>query len=364
MLKNLDQNIIEVLKNNKITKLTEIQEKTGSCAANGHDIIGIAPTGTGKTLAYILPMIQQIITSKKTYHCLILAPTRELAIQINKNINLFEELGIKTALLVGGEKIGPQIGQLNKYPHFVVGTPGRIAEHIEKNRNFKLKLIRKLILDEADRFFENDFDKEFSLIQQKMIKKSQTLMFTATMNEQIQKTADLIMRNPKIYKVERSEGVLHEYYTFIPDKTKKESFLTFIKEKSGKKMVIFCELCTTTEKLHEFLTENEIKTSFLNGKMHKNERKDALKAFLEGETLVLITTDVAGRGIDFFSIDWVVNYDLPKSNKEYLHRIGRTARNGNEGNAISFITQYTIEQFQKIEFQLGRKILNEYHIKQ
>lgn len=167
----INPKLTEILKANGIQNLTEIQFKTFPSASNGHDVIGVSQTGSGKTLAFILPMLQQVLLSDKPFHALILVPTRELATQIHNALKMFHSLGIRIALLSGSEEFNNEVIEVNKKPHIIIGTPGRVVKHIEKNKNFFADRIRKLVFDEADRFFEQDFSKDLDLISKKLTKK-------------------------------------------------------------------------------------------------------------------------------------------------------------------------------------------------
>lgn len=355
----LNEKLAEVLKVNGITELTEIQNKTFPSAANGHDVIGVSQTGSGKTLAFLLPMLHQVLLSDKPFHCLILVPTRELGLQIYNTLKLFSSLEIRFALLSGGDDFNSEVTDINKKPHIVIGTPGRVAKHIEKTKNFHINRFRKLIFDESDRFFEQDFSKDLDLISKKLIKKNQTLMFTATLTARCKNLANLFMRSPKIYgQTTETDPIanLAESFSFVPEKYRMTVLYNFLNEKKDFSSIVFVGLCSTAQKLGTTLKELGISCGFLHGKMQQLKRLEIVRSFREKEFNVLISTDVASRGLDIPHVELVVNYDLPDNSKTYTHRIGRTARAGREGHAFSLVSQYDVEKFQMMEQSLDRRI--------
>lgn len=357
----LNERIIEKLKNRGITEPTEIQRRTFPPAANGHDIIGVSQTGSGKTLAFLLPAVQQTLLSDKPFHTLILVPTRELAQQIFGILGMFEGLNIRQALLSGGDNFNEQANALSKKPHIVVGTPGRVAKHIEKTKSFHVERIRKLILDEADRFFEQDFAQDLEIISKKLIKKNQTLMFTATLTDRCKNLASIFMRSPRIYSISEDVGhipTLSDSFTFIPEKYKLAVLYNYLQEHGHCSIIVFVGLCSTSQKLGLALSKLGLSCEYLHGKVAQSRRIETVRRFRCKEFNVLISTDVASRGLDIPHVELVINFDLPDNAKIYTHRIGRTARAGKDGLALSLVTQYDVEKLQRIEHALKRKINN------
>lgn len=355
----MNEKLTSILKSHGISELTEIQSKTFPSAANGHDLIGISQTGSGKTLAFLLPILQQIILSDKPFHTLILCPTRELSTQISDTLSIFEELNIRYALLSGGDDFNKQANALSKKPHIIIGTPGRIAKHIQKTKSFHIERIRKLIFDEADRFFEQDFVEDLDIISKKLTKKNQTLMFTATMTERCKELANLFMRSPKIISVSTVSAILPtlvDTFTFIPEKYKLTVLYNYLKDKKDQSTIVFVGLCTTSQKIGMCLSKAGISCEYLHGKMPQPKRSEIIKRFRNEDFRVLISTDVASRGLDISHVEQVINYDIPDNSDTYTHRVGRTARAGRCGSALSLVTQYDVERFQKIENTLQRKI--------
>lgn len=355
----LDKQIVDILNKEGITEPTAIQANTYMLSANGHDVIGVSETGSGKTLAFLLPVVNQYLLSDKSFHTLIITPTRELAIQISETIRIFSSLGIKHSTLIGGELFTQQVESINQYPHVVIGTPGGIVKHIEKTKNFKIGQIRKLVLDEADRFFENDFIEELDKIAAKLVKKNQSMMFTATLTDKVKKLSNIFMKNPRIIQetetYDKVSGLV-ENYVFIAEKYK----LAVLKNHLDKKeigIIIFVGMAINAERLVNFLKKYEFKCEGLYGGMDQKKRENIMKRFRNKEFNILIATDLASRGLDISGVDEVINYDLPNTANDYIHRVGRTARCGKEGVAISFVTQYDVVKLQKLEHMLKRKLI-------
>lgn len=354
----LNPDLLKILNGMDIIEPTEIQRLTFPSACNGKDVIGISKTGSGKTLAFLLPILQQIMLSDKPFHALIIVPTRELAQQIADTLRSFESLNIRHALLSGGENFGTQVSSVNKKPHIIVGTPGRIVLHIQKNKNLRLDRIRKLIFDEADRFFEMDFVSDLEIIKEKLVKLNQALMFTATLTSKLKKLAGVFMRSPKIIGNENhTESLINilEYMVIVPEKYKLTCLFNYLKSHSDS-IILFVAMCSDSHKIGTTLQNLGLSCDFLHGKMPQTKRDDVIKRFRDQEFSILVSTDLASRGLDIPHVGLVVNYDLPDSAKLYVHRIGRTARAEKHGISVSFVTQYDVEKIQRIEIALNRKL--------
>lgn len=363
----IDSRVIDILKSQCIEVATEVQAKTYPLAANGHDVIGVSKTGSGKTLAFVLPTVNQFLLSDKPFHTLILTPTRELALQTAQCLSLFHPLGLRHALLVGGEPLTPQAQALSKYPHVVVGTVGRVAKHIEKTKGFKIQSIRKLVLDEADRFFEQDFTKDLDLIMARLEKKNQTLMFTATLTEQVRSLSGIFMKSPHI--IGHSSGApdapenslsgvetLKESFVFVPEKYKIVTLCNYIRTHASDSIIVFVGMCITTHKVGSLLKKLEASCEYINGKMPQKTRMDIVQQFRDRRFNVLVATDLASRGLDIPQVCCVINFDLPVRAKDYIHRVGRTARAGRSGQALTLVTQYDVARLQKLEHAMKRRI--------
>jgi len=371
---NLDSRIIELLREKNIVEPTEIQYKTFKMTESGQDVVGMSHTGSGKTLAFLLPLVSQILKNRplknrtatadedgemKSFVCLVIAPTRELCLQIARSASLFEPLGIKTALLVGGESISSQVVQINKRPQIVIGTPGRIVKHIVKTKNFKVKYVRKVVFDEADRFVENDFTKELELIYPQLKRLNQTLMFTATKTKETERLCQLFMKNMKCIEVSskyESIKALDEVLYLVPEKYKLVTFVNYLRERADAGMtIVFVSMCTGARKVADLLQKLGLSAECLHGGMPQDDRRAAIDRFLDGKFRILVATDLAARGLDVPDVDLVVNYEFPSDPKIYTHRIGRTARAGKAGSAVAFATQYDVGKIQKVEYCLKRQ---------
>ncbi|XP_056168825.1 DEAD-box ATP-dependent RNA helicase 10-like isoform X1 [Syzygium oleosum] len=290
---------------------TKIQVEAIPHALEGKDMIGLAQTGSGKTGAFALPILQALLDSPQAFFTCVLSPTRELAIQIAEQ---FEALGcgigVRCAVLVGGVDMVQQAIALAKRPHIVVGTPGRLLDHLSNTKGFSLRMLKYLVLDEADRLLNEDFEKSIDEILNAIPRERRTYLFSATMTKKVKKLQRACLRNPvKIEAASKYSTVdtLKQQYRFVPAK-------------------------------------------------YKSKRLGALNKFKARECNILICTDVASRGLDIPAVDMVINYDIPSSSKDYIHRVGRTARAGRSGVAISLVNQYELEWYIQIEKLIGKKL--------
>ncbi len=316
---------------------TSIQYKTIPVAVEGKDIIGIAQTGTGKTLAFGIPLVQQILKTGKGKGLIIL-PNRELALQINESIQkIGRGFGIKTAVLIGGSPIRPQIRTIRDNPHVIIGTPGRIIDHI-KQRTLNLHDITILVLDEADRMFDMGFAPQINKILQVVPKNRQTMLFSATMPDGIVKIASNHMKLPVRVEIARSgttaENIEHEL--FVVKKDQKFPLLRKLLEEYKGSVLIFLRIKFGARKICNDLRNVGISAAEIHSNRSLGQRREALEGFKLGRYRVLVATDIASRGIDVKGIELVINFDLPENPGDYVHRIGRTGRAGMAGKAISF----------------------------
>jgi ATP-dependent RNA helicase RhlE len=330
--------MLEVLDRLNFKTPTPIQRKAIPAAIEGKDIVGIAQTGTGKTLALGIPMIQRILSSKGDKG-LILLPTRELAAQINETLQkIGHSFGLKTSVLIGGASMREQVYSLRNNPDIVVGTPGRIIDHL-KQKTLNFNNVKMLVLDEADLMFDMGFAPQIKEILQAVPKDRQTMLFSATMPENIVKIASNHMKLPVRVEIAKSgtaaEKVEHEVFFVKKDQKNrlldkllfdyKGSVLVFTRTKHGAK-----KICVDIRNM-----------GILAAEIHSNrslgQRREALEGFKVGKYRVLVATDIASRGIDVKGIELVINYDVPESAGDYVHRIGRTGRAGMSGKAISLV---------------------------
>lgn len=356
----IDERLCEVCKSLEWTEPTKIQREAIPIALQGRDIIGLAETGSGKTAAFILPILQSLLENPRRLFALVLTPTRELAIQIHEQVAaLGSGFQIKSAVLVGGMDMMTQTVALAKKPHIIIATPGRIVDHLEKTKGFNLSALKYLVLDEADRILNMDFEKEVDKILEQIPRERRTYLFSATMTKKVAKLQRASLKDPVRIEVStkfQTVEQLKQYYLFIPAKYKDVHLVHILNELSGSSFIVFCNTCPGTQKMALMLRNLGFSAIPLNGKMTQVKRLAALNKFKTKSSCVLIATDVASRGLDIPHVDVVINYDLPQHSKDYIHRVGRTARAGRYGKAVTFVTQYDVEMYQKIEHLIGKKL--------
>jgi ATP-dependent RNA helicase RhlE len=330
-------NILEVLDKLRFTVPTPIQEKCIPSAVEGKDLIGIAQTGTGKTLAFGVPLIQSALGGKQ---CLVIVPTRELAIQVNDVLQrVGTPLGIRTAVLIGGEAIGRQIQALRRNPQIVIGTPGRLIDHLEQ-KTISFKAVGVLVLDEADRMLDMGFAPQLRRIMAVLPRERQTMLFSATMPQDILRIAQEYLKLPTRVEIAPS-GTTAAKVTqelFFVDRNDKPRLLEKILGEYRGSVLIFSRTKHGARKIATAIRTMGYPSAELHSNRSLSQRKEALEGFRNGKYRVLVATDIAARGIDVQGIELVLNYDLPQSSEDYVHRIGRTARAGGAGHAISFAT--------------------------
>lgn len=336
------QRILKTLEQLQFTNPTPIQSKAIPIGLEGKDLVGIAQTGTGKTLAFAIPILQQIIkqNSRVQKLGLIIVPTRELALQVDE---VFQKVGrahgLKTAVLIGGANMGHQVQQMKKRPQVVIGTPGRIIDHLQR-RSLNLRGINILVLDEADRMLDMGFAPQIKRILQEVPRERQTMLFSATMPEDIAKIANQYMRNPIRIEIARAgtiaENIKQEI--LIIQKDQKNRNLERILDECKGTVLVFSRTKFGAKKICKSIKFMGHTASEIHSNKSLSQRREALAGFKFGKYRVLVATDIASRGIDVEDIELIVNYDMPEKAEDYVHRIGRTGRAGQEGRAISFAT--------------------------
>ena len=356
----VDERLCEVCKSLNWNAPTKIQREAIPIALQGRDIIGLAETGSGKTAAFMLPILQSLLENPRRLFALILTPTRELAIQIHEQVTaLGSGFQIKSAVLVGGMDMMTQAIALAKKPHIIIATPGRIVDHLEKTKGFNLQALKYLVLDEADRILNMDFEKEVDKILEQIPRDRRTYLFSATMTKKVVKLQRASLKDPVRIEVSaKFQTVEHlkQFYLFIPAKYKNVYLVHLLNELSGNSFIVFCNTCPGTQKMAITLRNLGFSAIPLNGKMTQTKRLASLNKFKSKTSSVLIATDVASRGLDIPHVDVVVNFDLPQHTKDYIHRVGRTARAGRYGKSITFVSQYDVEMYQKIEHLINQKL--------
>jgi ATP-dependent RNA helicase RhlE len=330
-------------------KPTPIQAKAIPIAVEGKDVIGIAQTGTGKTLAYGIPMIQRL--ARKKGKGLVLAPTRELAIQVRDAIKPFARaLGMGTAVVIGGESSRGQVAALKKKPRIIVATPGRLID-LMGQRTARVDDVNVLVLDEADRMLDMGFAPQIERIIRRIPRARQTLLFSATMPTEVVRMASAHMHLPVHTEIAPSgtaaEGVSHE--VFVVKKDVKERLLEKLLKKYAGPVLVFTRTKRGAWNLARALRRAGFAAAEIHSDRSQVQRKEALGGFKSGKYRILVATDIAARGIDVQGIEIVVNYDLPDDPGSYVHRIGRTGRAGMEGHAITLATPDQGSELRNIE---------------
>lgn len=320
----------------KFTVPTPIQKKSIPIGIRGEDLIGIAQTGTGKTLAFSLPLIQRLAQIKKMG--LILCPTRELALQVDETLQkMGGKFGLKTAVIIGGVKIFKQLKDLKKKPNVIVATPGRLLDHMQQ-RTINLKNVGIVVLDEADRMLDMGFEPQIKRILNEIPDERQTMLFSATMPAKIAQIARNYMAKPLRVEVApagtTAEQVEQELFV-VPRKQKLALLKQLLDEYHGT-VLVFSRTKYGAKKITQELNRSGHKAAEIHSNRSLGQRKHALNGFKSGRYRVMVATDIASRGIDVKEIELVINYDLPENSEDYVHRIGRTGRAGSTGKAISF----------------------------
>jgi ATP-dependent RNA helicase RhlE len=341
--------LLGALERMKFTVPTPIQHKAIPVAIEGKDVIGIAQTGTGKTLAFAVPTIQHL--AQRPARALVLVPTRELAIQVDETFQKIEHLfGIRSAVLIGGASMNNQLQALKKNPRVVIATPGRLIDHIERRTIF-LNNVDTLILDEADRMLDMGFAPQIERILRVLPKNRQTMLFSATIPEEIVKIARMHMKLPVSIEIARSgtiaERVVQE--VFIVAREAKQRLLAKLLHQYQGSVLLFSRTKIGAARITRALRAAGYSAAEIHSDRSLAQRREALDGFKSGKYRILVATDIAARGIDVIGIELVVNYDLPEDIENYVHRIGRTARAGHGGRAISFATPDQGEEVRGIE---------------
>lgn len=324
------------------TEPSPIQDQCIPEALHGRDVIGLANTGTGKTAAFLLPIIDKLAANRDLVSVLILAPTRELAQQIDDEFRRFAA-GQKqfSALVVGGANINRQIQQIQRGPHVVIGTPGRVKDLIQR-RVLRLQNVNTFVLDEADRMCDMGFVHDIRLIESELPKERQTLCFSATMTPAVKVIVEEFMKTPVTISVVKGQSNDHIEQNVIParDKAHKIELLSeLLKAPEFEKVIVFGETKYGVQRLADKLSKDNLPAAAIHGNKSQGQRERALRQFKAGEVRILVATDVAARGLDIPEVSHVINFDPPKQYEDYVHRIGRTGRAGKTGTALTFVTR-------------------------
>lgn len=344
------------------TETTEIQGRSIPIVLDGKDIIGCAQTGTGKTAAFAIPILQMLDkqpNNKRTPKALILAPTRELAIQIGENFEQYAKyLNVRQSVIFGGVSAGKQIEQLKKGVEVIVATPGRLLDLM--NQGFvDLKQIRFLVLDEADTMLDMGFINDIKKILKVIPTDRQTLFFSATMPTAIRKFANSVLKQPaevNVNPVSSTAQKVEQRVYFIEKNEKTSLLIRVLKDLSIEQSLVFTRTKHGADRLSKKLSKAGITSAAIHGNKSQNARQKALKDFRDGKVKLLIATDIAARGIDIDDLPHVINFDLPNESETYVHRIGRTGRAGKSGIAVSFCSEDEKSYLQSIQKLIGFQI--------
>ncbi len=340
----LNQPILRALKEIDYTQPTPIQEQTIPPLLEGRDILGIAQTGTGKTASFALPMLNRLTKNpaRATSRCprgLILAPTRELAVQISDNIRTYaKHLHLRTLIVCGGMSIRPQIAQMAKGVHILVATPGRLLDLMNQG-HVSLNEVEFFVLDEGDRMLDMGFQRDLQKITAKLPSVRQTALFSATMPKTVSHLANDLLKDPvkiEVMPQATTAEKVSQQVLFVAKDLKRNLLIDLMGDSGFKRVLVFTRTKHGADRVSKHLQQSGITSDAIHGNKAQNARQRALASFKAGAIRVLVATDIAARGIDVDDVTHVINFDLPNEPDSYVHRIGRTARNGASGSALSF----------------------------
>jgi len=363
----LNAELLKAIAETGYTHPTPIQAQAIPIVLQGFDVMGGAQTGTGKTAGFTLPLLQRLARhatsspspAKHPVRALILAPTRELAMQVHESVKTYSKfLPLRSVCIYGGVDIRPQIAELREGREIIVATPGRLLDHVEQ-KSVSFNQVEVLVLDEADRMLDMGFVPDIKRILAMLPANRQSLLFSATFSNEIKKLADTMLKAPKLIEVARrnqvNDTITHRMHPVAAD-NKRHLLLHMLKENDLKQVLVFVGTKFGTSRLATWLDRAGIKADAIHGDKSQQQRTDALIAFKAGTVQVLVATDVAARGLDIDDLPHVVNYELPHTAEDYVHRIGRTGRAGKKGNAISLVAPEEKGRLDDIEKLIKIKI--------
>ncbi|MFI2858511.1 DEAD/DEAH box helicase [Paenibacillus sp. JSM ZJ436] len=348
----LEPRVLQAITELGFEEATPIQSQSIPIALTGRDMIGQAQTGTGKTAAFGLPLISKIQREEERIVALVMTPTRELAIQVAEEIGKLSRFkGIRSLPIYGGQDIGRQIRALKKKPQIIIGTPGRLLDHINR-KTIRLDDVQTVVLDEADEMLDMGFMDDIQSILKLVPEERQTLLFSATMPPNIHKLAQQFLKDPEHVSVipkHVSAPLIDQAYIEVPERQKFEALSRLIDMESPDLAIVFGRTKRRVDELAEALQKRGYSADGLHGDLSQHQRDTVMRRFRDGSIDVLVATDVAARGLDVSGVSHVVNFDLPQDPESYVHRIGRTGRAGREGTAWSFVTPREIDHLRFIE---------------
>jgi len=359
---NLNSSLTEALKAAGINRPTEIQQKVIPAARNNCDLIFQSETGTGKTLAYLLPLFEKLDTGKKEMQALILVPTHELAIQVTRVIEILStnsDLKATSAPIIGNVNITRQVEKLRTKPHIIVGTAGRILELIQRKK-ISAHTIKTIIIDEADRLLDDNNIESIKAVIKTTLRERQIVMCSATMPAHIIERAKSLMKDPEIIKsttaIEVPNSIEHLYF-LTERRDKIEVLRKLVRILEPKKAIAFFSNADDIIEATEKLKFHKLSADGLHGINRKSDRKKTMDDFKTGKLQILIASDIAARGLDIEGVTHIFNVNIPERSMDYLHRVGRTGRNGSKGMAISIVTEKEIPLIKQFEKELGISII-------
>ncbi|QYK69769.1 DEAD/DEAH box helicase [Paenibacillus sp. S02] len=354
----VEQHWVEALKEQGISSPTPVQQESIPLLMEGQDVIAEAHTGTGKTLAFLLPILQKLNLDKRHPQALVIAPTRELALQITEEANRLAATEPSLSLLAvyGGQDVERQLRKLKGGAQLIIGTPGRLLDHLRRG-TLDLGGIKMLVLDEADQMLHMGFLNDVETILQEVPYRRQTMLFSATMPAGIRKLARVYMNEPVDVKVKSASSVpvsqIRQVVVQTTDRGKQQALVDMLNTDRPYLAVIFCRTKRRAAKLNEELQEMGFESGELHGDLSQNKREQVMKAFREAKLQLLVATDVAARGLDVEGVTHVFNYDMPQDAESYIHRIGRTGRAGGKGVAVTLATPRDVPELRNIQKVAG-----------
>lgn len=349
----LSESMLTNLDSLEYKEMTPIQAQSLPLILQGVDIIGKAKTGSGKTAAFTIGLLHQLQADEYYTQALVLCPTRELADQVAKEIRRLARMipNIKVLTLCGGVSIGPQLASLERGAHIVVGTPGRLVDHLRKN-SLQLNQIKQLVLDEADRMLDMGFSEDIDLIIAACPTEKQTLLFSATYPKDIEAISKRCQKNPQMISVETTEinaAITQAFFEVSSNNAKLNGLLSLLAEYKPKSSIVFCNTKQTCNEVLEFLQEQSLSSVALHGDLEQKQRDQVLVRFANRSISVLIATDLAARGLDIKQLDAVINFDLARDSEVHIHRVGRTGRAGETGIALNLISPQDLTALNRLE---------------
>jgi len=351
--------VIQSINNMGFEEATPIQEKAIPIGLSGKDLIGQAHTGTGKTAAFGIPMVEFFDVEREQIQGVVITPTRELAIQVAEELNKIGQVkGIRTLPIYGGQDITRQIKALRNRPHIIVGTPGRLMDHMRR-KTVRLNQVRMVVLDEADEMLNMGFIEDIETILTEVPEERQTLLFSATMPGPIQTLARRFMRSPEVIRIEGRQVTVpntEQSYIEVEEKQKFDVFCRLLDIQSPDRSIVFGRTKRRVDELFEALNKRGYSAEALHGDLTQSKRDFVMRRFREGTVDILVATDVAARGLDISDVTHIYNFDIPQDPEGYVHRIGRTGRAGKAGKAITFVTPREIHHLKVIENMTRGKI--------